>query len=83
MEACQPCLEEISETIKSEFPNYTKNKYIIFFSNDIENRLRKNFLGKQITTSLKKEKIPLSKYTTDEFLKILDILKIKLDYEII
>ena len=30
MEACQPCLEEISETIKSEFPNYTKNKYIIF-----------------------------------------------------
>ena len=64
MEACQPCLEEISETIKSEFPNYTKNKYIIFFSNDIENRLRKNFLGKQITTSLKKEKIPLSKYTT-------------------
>ena len=51
MEACQPCLEEISETIKSEFPNYTKNKYIIF-------------LGKQITTSLKKEKIPLSKYTT-------------------
>ena len=54
----------ISETIKSEFPNYTKNKYIIFFSNDIENRLRKNFLGKQITTSLKKEKIPLSKYTT-------------------
>ena len=41
-----------------------KNKYIIFFSNDIENRLRKNFLGKQITTSLKKEKIPLSKYTT-------------------
>ena len=63
MEACQPCLEEISETIKSEFPNYTKNKYIIFFSNDIENRLRKNFLGKQITTSLK-EKIPLSKYTT-------------------
>ena len=29
MEACQPCLEEISETIKSEFPNYTKNKYII------------------------------------------------------
>lgn len=40
MEACQPCLEEISETIKSEFPNYTKNKYIIFFSNDIENRLR-------------------------------------------
>ena len=55
---------EISETIKSEFPNYTKNKYIIFFSNDIENRLRKNFLGKQITTSLKKEKIPLSKYTT-------------------
>ena len=42
MEACQPCLEEISETI----------------------RLRKNFLGKQITTSLKKEKIPLSKYTT-------------------
>ena len=28
MEACQPCLEEISETIKSEFPNYTKNKYI-------------------------------------------------------
>ena len=64
MEACQPCLEEISETIKSEFPNYTKNNYIIFFSNDIENRLRKNFLGKQITTSLKKEKIPLSKYTT-------------------
>ena len=40
MEACQPCLEEISETIKSDF------------------------LGKQITTSLKKEKIPLSKYTT-------------------
>ena len=53
MEACQPYLEEISETIKSEFPNYTKNKYIIFFSNDIENRLRKNFLGKQITTTVK------------------------------
>lgn len=52
MEACQPCLEEISETIKSEFPNYTKNKYIIFFSNDIENRLRKNFLGKQITRDI-------------------------------
>ncbi|MBQ7843964.1 MAG: hypothetical protein IJ340_11320, partial [Odoribacter sp.] len=50
MEACQPCLEEISEIIKSEFPNYTKNKYIIFFSNDIEKRLRKNFLVKQITT---------------------------------
>ena len=55
MEACQPCLEEISETIKSEFPNYTKNKYIIFFSNDIENRLRKNFLGKQITKNSTKQ----------------------------
>ena len=64
MQACQPCLEGIREIIKSEFPDYAKNKNIIFFSNDIENRLRKNFLGKQITTSLKKEKIPLSKYTT-------------------
>lgn len=63
MEACQPCLEGISEIIKSEFPDYAKNEHIVFFSNDIENRLRKNFLGKQITTSLTKEKLPLSKHT--------------------
>ena len=44
MQACQPCLEGIREIIKSEFPDYAKNKNIIFFSNDIENRLRKNFL---------------------------------------
>ena len=50
------------ETIKAKIIKEIEN--IIFFSNDIENRLRKNFLGKQITTSLKKEKIPLSKYTT-------------------
>lgn len=31
MEACQPCLEEISETIKSEFPNYTKINILYFF----------------------------------------------------
>ena len=54
MQACQPCLEGIREIIKSEFPDYAKNKNIIFFSNDIENRLRKNFLGKQIISSLKK-----------------------------
>lgn len=64
MEACQPCLEGISETIESEFPDYAKNKQIVFYSNDIENRLRKNFLGKQITTSLKEEKLPLSKQIT-------------------
>lgn len=56
MEACQPCLEEISETIKSEFPNYTKNKYIIFFSNDIENRLRKNFFRETNNYFIKKRK---------------------------
>ena len=65
MQACQPCLEGIREIIKSEFPDYAKNKNIIFFSNDIENRLRKNFLGKQIISSLKKEdKLPINKYAT-------------------
>ena len=63
MEACQPCL--INDVVQMfSLERNPKNKNIIFFSNDIENRLRKNFLGKQITTSLKKEKIPLSKYTT-------------------
>lgn len=32
MQACQPCLEGIREIIKSEFPDYAKNKNIIFFS---------------------------------------------------
>lgn len=32
---------------------------------NIENRLRKNFLGKQIISSLKKEdKLPINKYAT-------------------
>ena len=32
MQACQPCLEGIREIIKSEFPDYAKNKNIIFFT---------------------------------------------------
>ena len=65
MQACQHCHEGIREIIKSECPDYAKNKNIIFFSNDIENRLRKNFLGKQIISSLKKEdKLPINKYAT-------------------
>ena len=65
MQACQPCLEGIREIIKQKITDYAKNKNIIFFSNDIENRLRKNFLGKQIISSLKKEdKLPINKYAT-------------------
>ena len=62
MEACQPCLEEISETIKSEFPNYTKNKYIplskyttpLLFTIDSNNTVQNIFIpDKDDTESLR------------------------------
>lgn len=53
--ACQPCLEEIVEEIKSIFPDYTKRNDIVFFSNDLEQRLRNNFLGKNIASPANKD----------------------------
>lgn len=65
IETCQPCLEKICDEIERIFPDYSINENIIFFSIDLENRLRKNFLGKQITTSLKKDKqLSFDKYYT-------------------
>lgn len=63
VETCQPCLEKICDEIKGVFPDYSTNNNIIFFSNDLEKRLRKKFMGKQITTSTKNAKqFPFTKY---------------------
>lgn len=46
--ACQPCLENICNELRTFFPSYDTRLDVLFVCNDIENRLRNNFLGKRI-----------------------------------
>lgn len=48
IEACQPCLESIIESIKDVFPNYKDNKNILLLSDDLEERFRNSYWDKRI-----------------------------------
>lgn len=48
IEACQPCLDMIVDSIKTILPNYSNNANILFFSDDLEFRLRNNYFNKKI-----------------------------------
>lgn len=63
---CKPCLDEVRDSIARIFPDYSQREDIIFISNDLEKRLRKNYYGKIIAKCIQdnqllfeKKKIPL------------------------
>lgn len=65
---CQPCLESICDEVKLIFPDYTQREDIVFFSNDLEYRLRNNFLGKKIAMPANKDKdLPFEKFNLPIF----------------
>lgn len=72
MSSCPPCINLLLEKIKNAFPDYAQRDDIIFFSNDVEYKLRNNFYGKQIFQYAdKKQVLPAEKYSTP-YLFILD-----------
>lgn len=48
IEACQPCLDAIINSIKDTFVDYEVNENILLLSDDLEWRLRVSFFGKKI-----------------------------------
>lgn len=83
MSSCPPCINILLEKIKNTFPDYAYRDDIIFFSNDVEYRLRNNFHGKQIYQYADKQQIlPAENYNTPYLFILDDEMKTKLFFVI-